>query len=639
MPDLIKEYANDIEELERKFKVMKILDPACGSGAFLIKATDIMLEIFKAIQGFKQQEGEYEAFKLGTGKLGKKKLGNMKGQPNLFKWNEESEAREIIENNIYGVDINEESVEITKLSLFLKMVRKNKKLTNLSNNIKQGNSLIDDEEVAGKLAFDWNKEFPEIMNKGGFDIVIGNPPYVRADVDDENYKKQRGWIIKKGHYKTLYEKWDLYLAFVEKGFGLINEKGRFAMIIPDAFCTAKYASKMRQFLSENQVVKQIDYFPKEDIFERVGIKNIILFLQKEKLERGLKIIHNSKVDSSNKLPFNFKKSGEQGFRINYSEQNLSIDNFELLGDICFISKGMVLNSDEIKYKSDFKKDDLISDKKDEIYSRRYVEAKNTQRYLIRKLRFLEWDTKRVPKKVSRPTFPELYEGEKLIRGRMTEAVYDNSGIVTNDSIYILKRFIDLDKVKNKSIEGSIKKSNERLREELEQISKKFNLKYILTVLNSKWAFKFLKSVARNRISFYPDDLRKIPIKKISPSEQKPFIEKADLMLKLNKEFYEKKNKFFNRIKKSFSLEKINKKLDKFYESEFNDFIKEVEKQAKKKISLKEQDEWEDYFNNYKKELLKLKDEIDKTDNEINQMVYKLYGLTDEEIGVVEESLR
>ena len=111
------------------------------------------------------------------------------------------------------------------------------------------------------------------------------------------------------------------------------------------------------------------------------------------------------------------------------------------------------------------------------------------------------------------------------------------------------------------------------------------------------------------------------------------------MLKLNKEFHDKKSKFFSRIKKSFSLEKLNKKIYSFYELGFNDFIKEIEKLSKKKLSLKEQDEWEDYFNEYKKDLSNLKNDIEKTDNEINQMVYKLYDLSKEEIQIIEESLK
>ena len=102
---------------------------------------------------------------------------------------------------------------------------------------------------------------------------------MRADVDDENYKKQREWIIKNENYKTLYEKWDLYLAFIERGLSLSSDNGMFSMIIPDAFCTAKYALKMREYLSQNKQVNQIDYYPNTDIFEGVGVKNIILFIK------------------------------------------------------------------------------------------------------------------------------------------------------------------------------------------------------------------------------------------------------------------------------------------------------------------------------------------------------------------------
>ena len=90
--------------------------------------------------------------------------------------------KSILENNLYGVDINEESVEIAKLSLWLRTAEKGRKLSDLNHNIKCGNSLIDDPEIAGEKAFDWKKEFPEIMKAGGFDVVIGNPPYVRAEL-------------------------------------------------------------------------------------------------------------------------------------------------------------------------------------------------------------------------------------------------------------------------------------------------------------------------------------------------------------------------------------------------------------------------------------------------------------------------
>ena len=119
------------------------------------------------------------------------------------------------------------------------------------------------------------------------------------------------------------------------------------------------------------------------------------------------------------------------------------------------------------------------------------------------------------------------------------------------------------------------------RAEIEKNSENYKLEYLLSLINSTLMRYFIKYNSKGAIDTYPDDWKKIPIKTISLSEQKPFIEKADLMLKLNKEFYDKKNKFFNRITKSFNLEKLNKKIDSFYELEFNDFVKEIEKLKEK----------------------------------------------------------
>jgi len=110
------------------------------------------------------------------------------------------------------------------------------------------------------------------------------------------------------------------------------------------------------------------------------------------------------------------------------------------------------------------------------------------------------------------------------------------------------------------------------------------------------------------------------------------------MIDYYNEFYKLKNKFLARVKQNFSLEKLSKVLDKFYELSFEEFHIELEKLTKQKLSLKEQDEWEDYFIQYKKEVLVLNDKIDKTDREINDLVYDLYGITNGEQKTIEESL-
>ncbi|MCP5495501.1 MAG: Eco57I restriction-modification methylase domain-containing protein, partial [Leptospiraceae bacterium] len=268
-----KEYVTLQHYRDEYLSKIKILDPACGSGAFLVAAFDYLWSeherIYKQIKEIKTKTAQGELFDFD--------LIN----------------KTILENNLYGVDLNRESVEITKLSLWLKTAVKNKKLNNLENNIKVGNSLIDDPSVAGDLAFNWVEEFVEVFEskrkinpailvayaktkKAGFDIVLGNPPYVRADVDNSNYQRQRKWMENSGKYKTLYEKWDLYIAFLERGLYLLYKGGILSFIISNSYNTVKYSEKSRNFIFENYDLQQIDFFENVQVFEGIGVESVIL---------------------------------------------------------------------------------------------------------------------------------------------------------------------------------------------------------------------------------------------------------------------------------------------------------------------------------------------------------------------------
>lgn len=526
-----------IQDKSCKLSEIKILDPSCGSASFLIRAFNHLVELNKKK---KKRELSYE------------------------------EKIKILENNIYGVDLDNQAVELAQLNLLTKVVEKNKELPNLRKNIRIGDSLIDDPLIVGKKAFNFQEEFEDIFKtKKGFDVIIGNPPYLRADIDDKKHKEKRKWLVENN--KHLYEKWDTYLAFIERSINLLKEKGQYSMIIPDAFITVKYASKMREFLSKEKFVYQINYYPNIEIFENVGVENIILFVENSlPKEKTIKKIYSSVKDVNKQVLIDLKKKGEIGFRNNETE-NRSYQNSELLGDIFFISVGMVLNADEKKYKNNFKKDDLISNKKNEINSERYIEAKDTEKYLIRKIRYLEWNTDRVPNQIRRKTFPELYEGEKILRGRMTEGFYEKSKILTNDSLYICKKFIDLKGVNNKSIQSSIKKNNEKTRQKLEELSKDFNYKYVLGIINSEWTFNFLKGVSRSRLSIYPDDLRKLPIIKASKQEQEKIAKLVDEIIILKKEWnqlFDKTNERKKILEQKIERldKKINEEVNKLYNS-------------------------------------------------------------------------
>ena len=158
----------------------------------------------------------------------------------------------ILENNIYGVDINEESVEIAKLSLWLRTAQKGRNLTSL-NNIKCGNSLIADPTFAGDKAFNWQNEFPEVFANGGFDVVIGNPPYVQ----------HRKIFEYSNYFKTTYSVYtgtsDLSVYFFEKGFEILKSNKLLGYINTNKFFNTEYGKKLRDFLTTQNIDKILNF--------------------------------------------------------------------------------------------------------------------------------------------------------------------------------------------------------------------------------------------------------------------------------------------------------------------------------------------------------------------------------------------
>lgn len=233
-------------------KTIKVVDPACGSGAFLVAAFDFL-------------SGEY-------GRVNRMlaDLRGSTGQIGLFDLD-----RQILQQNLFGVDLNQESVEITKLSLWLKTARPDKPLNNLDDNIKCGNSLItpvaDDADETARAAFaglpedsrpfDWRAAFPEVFDGGGFHVVIGNPPYVRQEVlgPFKPYLEQ--------HYASYHGVADLYVYFYEKGLRLLATAGKMAYIVSNKWFRAGYGEPLRRFFAEQTAFEEILDFGHAPIFE------------------------------------------------------------------------------------------------------------------------------------------------------------------------------------------------------------------------------------------------------------------------------------------------------------------------------------------------------------------------------------
>ena len=234
---------------------LKIVDPACGSGAFLNQALNYLIDEHNFI------------IELQT--------DLQKGQISLFNL----EAA-VLENNLYGVDINEESVEIAKLSLWLRTAQKGRKLSVLSSNIKCGNSLIDDPEVAGNKAFNWQEEFPDVFGKGGFDVVIGNPPY-GAKVT----KKDLSFLIKKQGDKGLSNVFsDTYIAFYIKSLEeLLKTGGLLSFITPNTWRLVLTGNEFRDFLSKRDYIFQEIIQHQENVFADATVDCDTVILKKQKL--------------------------------------------------------------------------------------------------------------------------------------------------------------------------------------------------------------------------------------------------------------------------------------------------------------------------------------------------------------------
>jgi type I restriction-modification system DNA methylase subunit/predicted type IV restriction endonuclease len=272
---------------------LRILDPACGSGSFLLGAYQFLLDWHRDqyIADDPQKWATRRTPRLYQTAAGDWQLTT-------------AERKRILLNNIYGVDIDPQAVEVTKLSLLLKVLEgeteqslstqlsflRERALPDLEHNIKCGNSLIgpdfydgrqmsllDEEEMYRLNIFDWEAEFPEIMAGGGFDVVIGNPPYIRiqgmkewAPLEVEFYK-QRYTAASKGNY-------DIYVVFVERGLSLLNERGRLGFILPHKFFNAKYGEPLRRLLAGGKHLSEIVHFGAQQVFAGATTYTCLLFL-------------------------------------------------------------------------------------------------------------------------------------------------------------------------------------------------------------------------------------------------------------------------------------------------------------------------------------------------------------------------
>ena len=232
--------------------------------------------------------------------------------------------------------------------------------------------------------------------------------------------------------------------------------------------------------------------------------------------------------------------------------------------------------------------------------------------------------------MSRPTFPQLHENKKILIRAISDglnATYDEDGFYIDQKLIICS--------KRHEIESFITPAKRPKSKHLDK-QNIINDLSILALLNSSLCKFYYNTMLKGGVSILPEDIRNFPIFLFSAENQKPFIEKADMMLSLNKDLQEQSQKFQRNLQRELKFENLPKKLQDWYLLSYAEFIKELEKQ-KVKLSLSQKAEWEDYFTIEAIILNEIKTQINETDKAIDTMVYELYGLSSEEIEIVEKS--
>ncbi|MDM8560580.1 N-6 DNA methylase [Thiotrichales bacterium HSG14] len=635
---IVKTLYDNLQEYRNWLLKITICDPACGSGAFLNQTLEFLISEHAYID-------ELQA--------------NLLKSSIVF----QDVSNHLLEKNIFGVDINEESVDIAKLSLWLRTAQRGRKLTSLNNNIKCGNSLIDDPEVAGEKAFNWKKEFPNVFEKGGFDVVIGNPPYVQLQAMGEMSE-----ILKNRDFRTFHKGADLYCLFTEQGYKLLKEGGLQSFIMPNKWMLVAYGQPLRKFLSKTGL-RQMLNFGDIQFFEGATTIVCIFVTEKEKPQDTVEVL------SLNQKTYNGDFLSEVSSNLydypasNFDEKQWSIQPY---ADSCKLEK-MKQNSTKLKdlpisiyrgiltgfndafYINEETRQKLIeADANSEKLIKPMVRGRNIVPYGILDGEFMlnihngiknkkppltpinienypaikqhldafypklekRGDKGQTPYNLRNCAYIEEFSKQKIIYPNMTSVfpfMYDESGILGNQKCFILT-------ANNSSV----------------------SLHFLTALFNSSLAKLWiwyncpeLQGGTREISKVY---FEHFPVPNINEEQKNTFEHLTKERIRLTFELQTKTKRFVKRIEINLEFTKLTNKLSNFYDFDFKTFLSELKKQ-KIKLSLIQQDEWEEYFNAYKTEINSFQNQINQTDKEIDKMVYELYELTPEEIEIVENSVK
>lgn len=571
---------------------VKVVDPACGSGAFLVYVFDYLLAENQRVASI---------------------LGN-----NLF--SSEDYVKSILKNNIYGVDLNDESVEITKLSLWLKSAQKGKKLTTLDSNIKCGNSLVDDPDIAGTKAFDWNKEFADVFKQGGFDVIIGNPPYgVSFDSDEKNY------LLK---FDSLVPDFEAYIYFISLVKKLLKPHGILSYIFPNTFLSTLYGVKYRKHLFDNFTVYDLVNLSNDPTFSDASVRTVVMSVQNKTSNYQTKL---SSIISDKNIEYVADVSKKE--LLDSVDNLLSLFNLDknsgkVVKKIRDMSKPMssyfTISQGYIPYR----RSDLIK-QFGELEGNRIVDNREWHSSIKLSADYVpEVAGKELYRYSLTPSYGSYIKYGKHVASYVDPKFFVSPRIlireITADRLYAA--YTELELYNNPSIINSIPKDSE------------VNPKAVLAIVNSKligWYHNVTSPKANKGLfpKILINDVRNLPI--VAVSNPKQLADYADEMQQLNEQLLTKNSHFIELIKGEIGIEKVPTKLSKWWLLDFPSFIKLL----RVSLSLQQKDELLQLFSKYKKECSEIDISIQKIDHDIDQLVYHLYELSPEEIKIVESQTK
>jgi len=546
-----------------KVSKLKVCDPACGSGSFLVGAYQYLLD-WHLDYYYKEERRESSE---------KKGLIYKDDKTREYKLSIE-EKRRILLNNIYGVDIDGQAVEVTKLSLFLKLLENEGKalsatgqaslfktsditkiLPSLTHNIKCGNSLIGSdyykeknlsllgiEEQRKVNAFDWEVEFVDVFKCGGFDCVIGNPPYVLCQPSTT----EKSILDYYAKCKVASYKIDLFHLFFEKAINLLKNAGMLGFITPNTYLTNRYINPLRQYILSSCDIMKIAIH--EEVFKSASVDVATIILKKDKTKE-----HSVIIEKENQIDHTFRhytsiqqslweKDKDFVFNINKTKE-INLSNTVKLASIFNTYFGIQA----------FDRSSSISfERKDETYLP-IIDGEDILPYMYAKpKKFFHYKKENIKSGGDW----NVYNIDRIVVrqiGKLPVVGLSKAGVLASNTLYSLW-----------SKTGD------------------FSLYYILSVLNSRLIKHLWKTTYSDNKELFPKikgyQLKDLPIKSISLEEQEPFIQLSKQMIETHKE-----------------LEKVKFEQDKKF----------------------------------------LKQRIDILDSQINSTVYSLYGLSEEEIKIVE----